>query len=181
MKFTETSLKGAFLIDLERRGDDRGWFARLFCQNEFGQLGLCRNIAQANNSFSKFKGTLRGMHYQLPPKAEDKIVRCLRGALLDVIVDLRPDSATFLQHIAVELTAENRTMLFVPKGFAHGFLTLADDTEAFYMVTEFYSPQHERGLRYNDPKLAIRWPFEPTVVSDKDSKHPDFNPAIHLK
>ena len=181
MKFIETSLKGAFLIELERRGDDRGWFARLFCQNEYDQHGLCRNIMQVNTSFSKIKGTLRGMHYQLAPKAEDKIVRCLRGALLDVIVDLRPDSATFLQHICVELTAENRSMLFVPKGFAHGFLTLEEDTEAFYLVTEFYSPQHERGLRYNDPKLRIRWPFEPTVVSDKDSKHPDFDPAIHLR
>lgn len=181
MKFTETSLKGAYLIQLERRGDDRGWFARMFCQQEYAQQGLCGNIVQANNSFSKTKGTLRGMHYQLAPKAEDKIVRCCQGALLDVIVDLRHDSGTFLQHIAVELTAENRTMLFVPKGFAHGFITLADDTEAFYLVTEFYSPPHERGLRYNDPKLGIRWPFEPVVVSDKDSKHPDFNPATHLK
>jgi dTDP-4-dehydrorhamnose 3,5-epimerase len=181
MKFTETALKGAFLLELERRGDDRGWFARYFCQQEYERHGLCHNIVQANNSFSKHKGTLRGMHYQIAPKAEDKIVRCLSGALLDVIVDLRPDSGTFLKHIAVELTAENRTMLFVPKGFAHGFLTLADNTEALYLVTEVYSPQHERGLRYNDPKLGIRWPFEPTVVSDKDSKHPDFHPSIHLK
>ncbi|HPC62460.1 MAG TPA: dTDP-4-dehydrorhamnose 3,5-epimerase, partial [Verrucomicrobiota bacterium] len=113
-------------------------------------------------------------------KAEDKIVRCLRGALLDVIVDLRPGSPTFLQHFSIELSAENRTMLFVPKGFAHGFLTLSDDTEAFYLVTEFYSPQHERGLRYNDPRLAIRWPFEPVVISDKDRNHPDFDPKIHL-
>ena len=168
-------------MDLERRGDDRGWFARYFCQNEYDQHHLCRNIVQANNSFSKIKGTLRGMHYQLAPKAEDKMVRCLRGALLDVIVDLRQDSPTFLQHFAIELNAENRTMLFVPKGFAHGFLTLTEDTEALYLVTEFYSPQHERGLRYNDPKLGIRWPFEPAVVSDKDRKHPDFNPEIHLK
>jgi dTDP-4-dehydrorhamnose 3,5-epimerase len=181
MKFTETPLKGAHLIQLERRGDDRGWFARFFCQNEYDQHGLCRNIVQANNSFSKYKGTLRGMHYQLAPKAEDKIVRCLRGALLDVIVDLRRESPTFLKHFAAELTEDHRNMLFVPKGFAHGFLTLADDTEAFYLVTEFYSPQHERGLRYNDPKLGIRWPFEPTVISEKDSQHADFDPAIHLK
>ena len=181
MKFTETPLKGAFLISLELRGDDRGWFARFFCQQEYDQHGLCRNVVQANNSFSKYKGTLRGMHYQLAPKAEDKIVRCLRGALLDVIVDLRPESATFLKHFSIELTAENRTMLFVPKGFAHGFLTVTDDTEALYLVTEYYSPQHERGLRYNDPKLAIRWPFEPSVVSDKDRNHPDFDPAIHLR
>jgi dTDP-4-dehydrorhamnose 3,5-epimerase len=181
MKFTETPLKGAFLTQMECRGDDRGWFARFFCQQEYDQHGLFNKIAQVNNSFSKIKGTLRGMHYQLAPKAEDKIVRCVRGALLDVIIDLRPESPTFLQHFSVELTAENRTMVFVPKGFAHGILTLTEDTEAFYLVTEFYSPQYERGLRYNDPKLGIRWPFEPVVVSDKDSKHPDFDPAIHLK
>jgi dTDP-4-dehydrorhamnose 3,5-epimerase len=181
MKFTETPLKGAFLIELERRGDDRGWFARLFCQQEYAQQGLCRNIVQASNSFSKNKGTLRGMHYQLAPKAEDKVVRCVRGALLDVIVDLRPESATFLQHFGVELNEENRTMLFVPKGFAHGFLTLTEDTETFYLVTEFYSPRDERGLRYNDPKLGIRWPFAPVIISEKDSKYPDFDPAIHLK
>ena len=181
MKFTETPLQGAFVIELERRGDDRGWFARYFCEQEYAQHQLCSKIVQANNSYSKIKGTLRGMHYQLAPKAEDKIVRCLSGSLLDVIVDLRPNSKTFLQHFAIELSGENRTMLFVPKGFAHGFLTLTEDTEALYLVTEFYSPQHERGLRYNDLKLGIRWPFEPTVVSDKDRKHPDFDPAIHLK
>ncbi len=180
MKFTETPLKGAYVIELQPRGDDRGWFARFFCQREYDEHGLCRDIVQANNSLSKYKGTLRGMHYQLAPKAEDKIVRCLSGALLDVIVDLRSDSPTFLQHFAVELTAENRKMLFVPKGFAHGFLTLADDTEAFYLVTESYSAPHERGLRYNDPRLGIRWPFEPTVISDKARNHPDFNPEIHL-
>ena len=181
MKFTETPLKGAFVINLEPRGDDRGWFARFFCQQEYDQHGLHRVIVQANASLSKYKGTLRGMHYQLPPKAEDKIVRCLRGALLDVIVDMRPDSPTFLKHFSIELTAENRLMLYVPKGFAHGILTLTDDTEAFYLVTEFYSAEHERGLRYNDPKLGLRWPFEPAVISDKDRAHPDFNPAIHLK
>jgi len=181
MKFTQTPLAGAYVIQLEPRGDDRGWFARFFCRNEFGQHGLCSDVLQINNSFSKYKHTLRGMHYQLAPKAEDKIVRCLRGAFLDVIVDLRPDSKTFLQHFSIELSAENRTVLFVPKGFAHGFLTLTDDTEAFYLVTEFYSPQHERGLRYNDPKLGIRWPFEPAVISDKDKNYPDFNPDIHLK
>jgi dTDP-4-dehydrorhamnose 3,5-epimerase len=181
MKFTETPLKGACVIDMEPRGDDRGWFARFFCEREFEQHGLCHNLVQINNSFSKYKGTLRGLHYQLAPKGEDKVVRCLRGAFLDVIVDVRPDSPTFLQHFSIELTAENRRMLFVPKGFAHGFFTLTDDTEAFYLVTEFYSPQHERGLRYNDPRLGIRWPFAPTVISDKDLKHPDFAPAIHLK
>ena len=181
MKFTETPLHGAFVINLEPRGDDRGWFSRFFCEREYDQHSLCRDIVQINNSFSKYKGTLRGMHYQLAPKGEDKVVRCVRGAFLDVIVDVRKDSPTFLQHFGIELTAENRTMLYVPKGFAHGFLTLTDDTEAFYLVTEFYSPQHERGLRYNDPKLGIQWPFAPTVISDKDLKHPDYNPDIHLK
>jgi len=181
MKFTETPLKGAYVIELEKRGDDRGWFARFFCEREFKQHGLNYNIVQANNSTSKYKGTLRGMHYQLAPKAEDKIIRCVRGALFDAIVDLRPDSPTFLKHFSIELTAENRTTLYVPKGFAHGFMTIEPDTEAFYLVTEFYSPENERGLRYNDPKVGIRWPMEPVVISDKDKNQPDFNPEIHLK
>ena len=181
MKFTETPLKGAYVIELEKRGDDRGWFARFFCEREFKQHGLNYHIVQANNSTSKYKGTLRGMHYQLAPKAEDKIIRCLRGALFDAIVDLRHDSPTFLKHFSIELTAENRTMIYVPKGFAHGFMTIEPDTEAFYLVTEFYAPESERGLRYNDPKVGIRWPMEPVVISDKDKNQPDFNPDIHLK
>lgn len=181
MKFTETPLKGACVIELEKRGDDRGFFARFFCEREYQAHQLNPKIVQINNSLSRIKGTLRGMHYQLAPKAEDKVVRCLRGALFDAIIDLRPDSPTYLQHFTIELTAENRTMLYVPKGFAHGFLTLAEDTETFYLATEFYSPELERGVRYNDPKFGIRWPFEPAVISDKDRNHPDFNPAIHLK
>lgn len=181
MKFTETPLKGACVIELEKRGDDRGFFARFFCEREYQAHHLNPKIVQINNSLSRIKGTLRGMHYQLAPKAEDKVVRCLRGALFDAIIDLRPDSPTYLQHFTIELTAENRTMLYVPKGFAHGFLTLAEDTETFYLATEFYSPELERGVRYNDPKFGIRWPFEPAVISDKDRNHPDFNPAIHLK
>ena len=181
MKFTETPLKGAYAIELEKRGDDRGFFARFFCEREYQQHGLNHRFVQINNSLSKFKGTLRGMHYQLAPKAEDKIIRCLRGALFDAIIDLRPDSPTFLKHFAIELTAENRVMLYVPKGFAHGFMTLEPDTEAFYLVTEFYAPDRERGLRYNDPKFGIRWPLEPAVISDKDKNQPDFNPEIHLK
>jgi dTDP-4-dehydrorhamnose 3,5-epimerase len=181
MKFTETPLQGAFVIELEKRGDERGFFARVFCEREFEQHGLNHQVVQANTSFSRDRGTLRGMHYQLAPRAEDKMVRCLRGSFLDVIVDLRRESPTFLKHFAIELTAENRTMLYVPKGFAHGLLTLQPDTEAFYLVTEFYSQPHERGLRYNDPKLGIRWPFEPSVVSDKDRAHPDFDPAVHLQ
>lgn len=181
MKFTETPLQGAYVIELEKRGDDRGFFARFFCEREYQQHGLNHHIVQINNSASKFKGTLRGMHYQLAPNAEDKIIRCLRGALFDAIIDLRPGSPTFLKHFTIELTAENRIMLYVPQGFAHGFITLAENTEAFYLVTEFYSPENERGLRYNDPKFGIRWPLEPVVISDKDKNQPDFNPAIHLK
>lgn len=181
MKFTETPLKGVYLIELEKRGDDRGFFARFFCEREYQQHGLNHHVAQINTSLSRDRGTLRGLHYQLAPKAEDKITRVIRGALFDAIIDLRPDSPTFLQHHAVELSAENRTMLYVPKGCTHGFMTLADDTETLYLVTEFYSPEHERGIRYNDPKFGIRWPMEPVVISDKDRNHPDFNPATHLK
>jgi dTDP-4-dehydrorhamnose 3,5-epimerase len=133
-----------------------------------------------NNSLSAEKGTLRGMHYQLPPKAETKIVRCIRGALYDLILDLRKDSVTFGQSFGAELTAENRRMMYVPKGFAHGFLTLADDTETFYFVDELYSPEHERGIRYNDPRFKLRWPVVPTVISDKDKNHRDFDRVWHL-
>ncbi|MDR3458571.1 MAG: dTDP-4-dehydrorhamnose 3,5-epimerase [Verrucomicrobiae bacterium] len=181
MKFIETPLKGAFVIELEKRGDDRGWFARFFCEREYQQHGLNHKIVQVNTSASKDKGTLRGMHYQLAPKAEDKIVRCLRGGLFDAIIDLRPGSATYRQHFSIELTAENRTMLYVPQGFAHGFITLEPDTEAFYLVTEYYAPERERGIRYNDPQFGIRWPLEPVVISDKDRNQPDFNPEIHLR
>jgi dTDP-4-dehydrorhamnose 3,5-epimerase len=181
MKFTQTPLKDAYIIELEKRGDDRGFFARTFCKNEFGVAGLNNEIVQINNSLSKDKGTLRGMHYQLNPKSEDKIVRCISGKLYDVIIDLRPKSETFTQWFGVELTAENRIMLFVPKGFAHGFMTLEENTEAFYLVTEFYSPEHERGIRYNDPRFGIKWPMEPAIISDKDKNHLDFNPDYHLR
>lgn len=181
MKFTETPLKGAYIVELEKRGDDRGFFARFFCEREFQQHGLCSRFVQINTSFSRVKGTLRGMHYQLAPKAEDKIFRCLRGAIFDAIIDLRPDSPTFLKHFTIELTAENRTMLYVPKGFAHGFITLEPDTEILYPVTEFYAPDCERVIRYNDPKFGIHWPVEPAVISDKDRTQADFNPGTHLK
>lgn len=180
MIFTETPLKGAYLIDIEKRGDERGFFARVFCKNELGALSLDTNIVQINNSTSAKKGTLRGMHYQLAPYAETKIVRCIKGALYDVILDLREDSPTFGKWFGAELTAENRRMMYVPKGFAHGFLTLTNDVEAFYMVTEFYNPQAERGIRWNDPKFQIEWPFEPIVLSEKDKTWQDFHPAYHL-
>ena len=180
MIFNETPLKGAFVIDLEKRGDDRGFFARAFCEKEFGTHQLVTKFVQVNNSLSAQRGTLRGMHYQFGAKAETKLVRCIRGALLDVILDLRKDSPTFGQSYSAELTAENRRMMYVPKGFGHGFITLADNTEAFYFVDEFYAPEAERGVRWNDPKFAIKWPMEPVVLSDKDRSHRDFDPKWHL-
>jgi dTDP-4-dehydrorhamnose 3,5-epimerase len=180
MIFTETPLRGAYLIDLQKRGDDRGFFARAFCKNEFEQRNLVSNFCQVNNSLSPIKGTLRGLHYQLPPKAETKLVRCVRGALYDVIVDLRPASATFGKSFGAELTAENRTMMYVPKGFAHGFLTLLEDTETLYFTDEFYSPNDERGVRYNDPRFNVNWPHSPIVISEKDRTQPDFDPTWHL-
>jgi dTDP-4-dehydrorhamnose 3,5-epimerase len=178
--FTETPLAGAWLIDLEKRGDDRGFFARAFCVNEFGKHGLATQFVQVNNSLSAQKGTLRGMHYQLAPKAETKVVRCIRGALWDVILDLRQGSPTFGKSFGAELTAENRRMMYVPKGFAHGFITLTEDAEAFYFVDEFYAPDRERGVRFDDPRFRIAWPIPPAVVSDKDRSHRDFDPAWHL-
>jgi len=180
MIFVETPIPGAFLIDLERRGDDRGFFARAFCEQEFAAHGLVTHFVQVNNSLSAQRGTLRGMHYQLAPKAETKLVRCIRGALYDVILDLRPDSPTFGKSFGAELTAENRRMMYVPKGFAHGFITLADDTEAFYFVDEFYAPQHERGVRWDDPRFGISWPASPDVLSDKDANQRSYDPDWHL-
>ena len=172
MIFTETLLPGAFLVSIEPRGDDRGFFARTFCEREFATHGLKTRIAQANVSFNYRKGTLRGMHFQYPPAAETKFVRCTRGAIVDVIVDLRPESPTYLQHVAVELTAENRVGLFVPERFAHGYQVLEDQTETTYHVGEFYTPAAESGIRYDDPRLAITWPLPVTDMSDKDRVWP---------
>ncbi len=180
MKFIETPLAGAYTIELEKHGDDRGFFARAFCQEEFAELGLSCEIVQVNNSLAERKGTLRGMHYQLAPKAETKMVRCIRGSLFDVIIDLREGSETFGKYHGVELSAENRTMFYVPKGFAHGFITLEDNTEAFYFVDEYYAPDCERGIRWDDPRFGIAWPLKPEVLSEKDTSHPDFDPAHHL-
>jgi len=168
MIFTETKLKGAFLVDLEPRGDDRGFFARAFCQREFEVRGLKPVVAQANISFNYQQGTVRGLHFQFPPAAETKFVRCSRGAILDVIVDLRPESPTYLQHVAVELTADNRRGLYVPERCAHGYQVLEDNTETTYQVGEFYTPAAESGLRYSDPRLAIAWPLPVTAASEKD-------------
>jgi dTDP-4-dehydrorhamnose 3,5-epimerase len=180
VKFFETPLAGAYVIELEKIGDERGFFARAFCQREFVKHDLAREIVQVNNSLAERKGTLRGMHYQLAPKAETKMVRCIRGSLYDVILDLRSGSPTFGKHFGVELSAENRKMLYVPKGFAHGFVTLVDGTEAFYFVDEYYAPEQERGIRWNDPHFGIAWPIEPVVLSEKDKSHRDFDPSYHL-
>jgi dTDP-4-dehydrorhamnose 3,5-epimerase len=178
--FNETLLRGAYVIDLEKRGDERGFFARAFCEREFCEHGLATRFAQMNNSLSAEKGTLRGMHYQLAPNAETKLVRCIRGALYDVILDLRKESATFGESFGAELTSENRRMMYVPKGFAHGFVTLTDDAEALYLVDELYSPEQERGIRWNDPRFTIEWPIQPVVVSEKDRCHRDFDLSWHL-
>jgi dTDP-4-dehydrorhamnose 3,5-epimerase len=169
MIFTETKLKGAFILDLDRREDSRGFFARAFCQREFVDHGLKPVIAQANIAFSKQKGTLRGMHFQFPPAPETKLVRATRGSIIDIIVDLRPESPTFLQHVAVELTCENQRSLYVPERFAHGYQVLEDNTETSYQVGEFYAPAHEGGLLYNDPKLGLSWPLPVTEISPKDA------------
>lgn len=180
MKFTAIPLPGAFLIDLEPRSDERGFFARAFCREEFHKAGLKADFVQFNDSYSAQRGTLRGMHFQLAPHAEVKLVRCLSGALFDVILDLRPGSATFGQWFGAELSPQNRTMMYVPEGFAHGFITLQPATEVLYFVTAFYSPTRERGVRWNDPRFGIEWPLEPVVISDRDRAHPDFDPKWHL-
>jgi dTDP-4-dehydrorhamnose 3,5-epimerase len=178
--FHETHLHGAYVIELEKRGDDRGFFARTFCQMEFLEEGLATNIVQVNNSLSAERGTLRGLHYQLSPHAETKIVRCIRGAIWDCILDLRRESPTFGKWFGAELSAENRKLMYVPKGFAHGFITVTSDAETIYFVDEYYAPQAERIVRWNDPKFRVDWPMEPVIVSEKDASAPDFDPAIHL-
>ena len=168
MIFTETKLKGAFILDLERHEDSRGFFARTFCQREFIQHGLKPVIAQANVAFNVKKGTLRGMHFQYPPFAESKLVRCTRGRIVDIIVDLRPESSTYLDHFAVELTADNYRSLYVPERFAHGYQVVEDITETSYQVGEFYTPSAEGGLMYKDPRLGLEWPLPVTEISLKD-------------
>lgn len=172
MIFTETGLPGAYFVDLERREDDRGFFARTFCAKEFEDLGLPTLVAQCNLSYNPAKGTLRGMHYQDERAPEPKLVRCTRGAVWDVIVDLRPDSTTRGRHIGVELSAENHRALFIPALFAHGYLTLTDHAEVAYQVSEFYTPGAEKGLRWDDPALAIEWPVPVEVISQKDAAWP---------
>ncbi len=177
MNLVETRLPGVFVVELERKADERGFFARTYDAEVFREHGLVADVAQANLSYNHRAGTLRGMHYQLPPAAESKLVRCTAGAVYDVIVDLRPGSATFGDHVGVELTADNRRALYVPPMFAHGYQTLVDGAEVAYQVGEFYTPGFERGARHDDPALAIEWPLEVTVISEKDASWPDFDRA----
>lgn len=169
MIFTKTALKDAFIVDVEKKPDQRGFFARGFCAQEFIAHGLKPTVSQCNISFNHKKGTVRGMHYQVSPAAETKLVRCTKGAIYDVIIDMRPESPTFLSYIGVELTAENHRALYVPEMFAHGYQTLTDEAEVVYQVGEFYTPGYEKGLRYNDPFFNIEWPLEVTEISEKDS------------
>ena len=172
MKFIETKLKGAYIIEPERLEDERGFFARTFCQKEFEANGLNTRLVQCSISYNKRRGTLRGMHYQFAPMAEDKLVRCTRGAVYDVIIDMRQKSSTYCKCVAVELTADNRLMLYLQEGFAHGFQTLEDDTEVFYQMSEFYSPEHARGVRWDDPAFGIEWSLNTKIISEKDKNYP---------
>jgi dTDP-4-dehydrorhamnose 3,5-epimerase len=172
MIFHDTELNDARLIELQPFGDDRGVFARTFCQREFANAGLPTDFVQQNMSSSTTKGTIRGLHFQRPPHGEAKLIRCVNGVILDVIVDLRAGSSTYLRHASFELSSENRRQLFIPAGFAHGFQTLTDNVEVSYLVSAFYTPSAEGGLRWNDPMLAIEWPLEATVMSAKDANWP---------
>lgn len=175
MKFHPTELVGAYVVDVEPIEDPRGFFGRSWCQREFEEHGLVHNLAQCSISFNKLRGTLRGMHYQISPNEEAKIVRCTHGAIYDVIIDLRPESSTFKKWVAVELSAENRRMIYVPPRFAHGFQSLVDETEVFYQVSEFYCPDSARSVRWNDPVFGIDWPHvDQRVISDRDRDIPDF-------
>lgn len=176
MLFRPLGLAGAFLVEAEPRADVRGLFARTFCQDEFQTHGLYGSFVQCNTSYNVRRGTLRGLHFQEHPHDEIKLVRCSRGAILDVIVDLRPDSATFCRWEAVELTADNRRALYVPAGFAHGFQTLCDDAEVFYQMSEFYVPELARGVRWDDPAFDIHWPIDSPILSERDMAYPDFRP-----
>jgi dTDP-4-dehydrorhamnose 3,5-epimerase len=178
MQFLETPLRGAYVIELEKHEDERGFFARSWCAEEFSSQGLATRLVQCNVSFNKKKGTLRGLHYQLPPHAETKLVRCTRGALYDVIVDLRKESPTFLKWFGVELSAENYRMLYIPQRFSHGFQTLEDGTEIFYQMSEFYAPEAARGIRWNDPGLGVAWPAADRTISQKDREYADLDRAF---
>ena len=174
MRFTAAPLAGAFVIEAERHEDERGFFARTFCEREFAERGLNPRVAQANVSYNARGGTLRGMHYQRAPHAEAKLVRCTRGAIHDVILDLRRESPTYLRHFAIRLDEENRTLLYVPEGLAHGYLTLEDRTEVSYQMSVAYSPDHGAGVRWDDPAFGIAWPAPVRVIAERDRTYPDF-------
>jgi dTDP-4-dehydrorhamnose 3,5-epimerase len=176
MLFIETKLKDAFVVELEPHSDERGFFARSWCRREFEAHGLNSSLVQCNTSFNVKEGTLRGMHYQVKPSEEAKLIRCTRGAIHDVIVDIRPDSPSFRQAFGCLITSDNRRALYVPEGFAHGFLTLEDNTELFYQMSEFYAPDCARGFRWNDPSFKIEWPSPIRVMSDRDANYADFCP-----
>ncbi len=180
MKFIKTGLPDAYIIEMEPSSDERGFFGRTFCTKEFADQGINPSIVQANQSKSSTAGTLRGLHYQVSPQEETKIVKCIHGAIFDVIVDIRPDSPTYGKWYGETLTPKNYKMMYVPKGFAHGFFTLENDSEIIYFVSQYYSKEHERGIRWNDPFFSIVWPGVPTVISERDNLHPDYSPETHL-
>jgi len=175
MKFIQTLLSGAYIVELEPFRDERGFFVRTFCKNEFSAIGHVKEFVQFNHSMTRHKGTIRGMHYQVPPSAEIKLIRCISGEVYDVIIDIRKDSPTFLQHFHIILSDENLKMLYVPEGFAHGFQTLANNSQMIYHHTAYYNPANERGLRFDDPALGIRWPLPPGNLTEKDRKYPLIN------
>lgn len=179
MIFRETALKGAFIIEPKRHEDERGFFARAWCAKEFEAHGLNPTVVQCNISYSLKKGTLRGMHYQVFPHGEAKLIRCTMGSIHDVIIDLRPTSPTYTKHVAVVLTAHDRRMLFIPEGFAHGFQTLNDHTEVFYHMSQPYTPASARGVRWNDPTFKIQWPEDERIISVRDQQYPDFYTIDH--
>jgi len=181
MIFNKLDLNDAFTIELDLNEDERGFFSRFYCKKEFQELGIENNVVQINTSLSKYKGTLRGIHYQLEPKAESKIVRCIKGSIWDLILDVRPNSSTFGKWFGTELNQNNRKMMYVPKGFGHAFISLEDNSEILYLVSEYYSPENERGIRWDDTRFEIDWPIKPIIISDKDRIYPDYNEKFHQK
>jgi dTDP-4-dehydrorhamnose 3,5-epimerase len=178
MIFNETNIKGVFVIEIKRLEDNRGFFGRSWCKNEMEAHGLNPNVVQSNTSLSRQAGTLRGMHYQKHPFEETKLIRCTKGAIYDVVIDLRTDSSTYRNWFGIELSESNYKMLYVPEKFAHGFITLKDNCEVNYLVTQFYTPGCEAGLRWNDPRIGIKWPLEVKVISEKDNNFPDFEESM---
>jgi len=178
MRFRETPLSGAWVVEPEQAGDARGWFARIRCEKEFAERGLEGRAVQVSLSHNRNRGVLRGMHFQLPPSAETKLVRCVGGAIHDVIIDLRPESETFKGHFSIQLSAENHLALYVPRGFAHGFQALEDETQVLYEMSEYYAPELGRGVRWDDPAFGIDWPVPDPIMVDRDREYPDFDPEV---